>query len=65
MNETEKDLVAVLLKIVRSNGLISEATYQGALNKLICTFDVGTPVNYDSNIKGKGSAMYGYSESTG
>ena len=55
MVETEKDIIAALLKIVRNNELIPEATYQGAMNKLVCTFDVGAPLGYDSITKQRGS----------
>ena len=55
MIETEKDIVAALLKIVRNNELIPEATYHGAMNKLLCTFDAGGPMGYDGFTKKKGS----------
>jgi len=53
--ETEKDIIAALLKIVRNNELIPEATYHGSMNKLFCTFDAGTPTGYDRVKKKRGS----------
>ena len=47
MVEPEKDIIAALLKIVRNNEFIPEATYHAALNKLLCTFDVSAPMGYD------------------
>ena len=65
MPPVEQDIIAALLKSVWEHGLIPEATYRAALNKLFCTFDVGAPVNYDSNTKRKGSASHGYSQRAG
>jgi len=56
--DAEKDIIAALLKTVHINELIPEAIYQGALNKLFCTFDAGAPLNYDGNTKRKGSAKF-------
>ena len=55
MIETEKDIVAVLLKIAHNNELIPESTYHGAMNKLFCTFDAGAPMGYDGITKKRGS----------
>jgi len=56
MANTEQDIIAALLKIVRESGLIPEATYRAALGKLFCTFDAGGTVGYDESIKAKRSA---------
>lgn len=37
MHPSEQDIIAALLKRTWEHGLISEATYRAALNKLFCT----------------------------
>jgi len=56
MDKTEQDIIAALLKLVRDNELIPEATYRAALNKLFCTFDVDSLTGYDDGIKQRRSA---------
>ena len=65
MNNVECDIVAALLKIVHKNGLIPDATYRGAANRLICTFDKEKFISYDDEKQYRGVHSYGYSESTG
>ena len=47
MNETERDIIAALLKIVHKNGLIPDATYKGAINRLNSTYDKEILNGYD------------------
>ena len=65
MNEAEKNIIAALLKSVRSSELIPEATYQSARKKLYCAFDACAPMDHDGTTKKKGGAQHGYSQSEG
>ena len=51
----EKDIIAVLLKSIWEYGLIPEATYRAALNKLLYAFDTSISMDYDDITKKKGS----------
>ena len=65
MQPIDQDIIAALLKSVWEHGLIPEATYRAALNKLFCTFDVNGSIGYDDKKQCRGVYSYGYSENEG
>ena len=50
MLPVDQDINAALLKSVWEHGLIPESTYRAALNKLVCTSDMGNSIDHDSAI---------------
>ena len=56
MQPVDQDIIAALLKSVWDHGLIPESTYRAALNKVVCTSDMGNSTDHDSAVKPRRTA---------